>query len=161
MMQLQFELQKRNEARGLKEGEKRWIVGGLEGSKDAEEREGPEKAVQEDWLAEAVLASDALSFADAKVSRRIETRIEVCFFFSYNDPFFLDADSSLSQITGSRFRRLYFLGRPRNRTSYSLSSCTSFSLNSTPLSRTRTRNRIFYRIVSVFNLPKSNPFLKQ
>lgn len=84
MMQLQFELQRRpaNDD-NLEQGQKRWVIGALE---DPKTKTGDGlmdvEGGDDDWLQKAVRAADSLSFADAEVSRKVETRIEVSLLFS-------------------------------------------------------------------------------
>ncbi|GAA5899251.1 uncharacterized protein JCM6883_005158 [Sporobolomyces salmoneus] len=94
LMQLQFELQRDGKSeKKTKEGEKRWIVGGLGSKESVEGTMLAEASDTSKWLARAVAASDALSFADAEVSRRIETRIENLDYDTHTTPSDLESGS--------------------------------------------------------------------
>jgi len=79
MMQLQFELQRRStNDDNLKQDEKRWVVDALgEPTTHANDSAMDIEGGDSDWLEKVVRAADSLSFADAEVARKVETRIQV------------------------------------------------------------------------------------
>jgi len=88
-MQLEFELQRRpTNDDNLKQTEKRWVVDALgEPTTNAKDSAMDIEGGDSDWLEKVVRAADSLSFADAEVARKVETRIQVRspFVFCFNE----------------------------------------------------------------------------
>ena len=158
MMQLQFELQRRPaNDENLEQGQKRWVVGALE---EPEAKTGDRymdiEGGDDDWLQKAVRAADSLSFADAEVARKVETRIEVSFF-----PF-LTATGEYQLIglslVGSRHWTVHDFFRPR--TGFPCCRSSNSEIAPTPLHGSRTRDRVLDRRISVLDQSRSGSSIR-
>lgn len=153
MMQLQFELQRRpaNDDK-LEQGQKRWVIGALEEPKtQTGDRLMEMEGGDDDWLQKAVRAADSLSFADAEVARKVETRIEVS-FFPFHTAFGENQLIDLS-LVGSRHWTIHDSFRPR--TGCPCSRSSDSEIDSTPLHGSRTRNQVLHRRTSVLDQSRS------